>query len=856
MDLVRFDSQERVDLPDMRQASFLVLGEFRRLVRTMFTGDVLGIIQGFKVTAEGGTERVVVTMDDSGTLSAAVGPENTGTQDHGQLIGGRGPTGTPEGAASQILDLTGQLTGSYTIEMRFSYVDGTADNRAFWNEVGNTEFVASTDTRHVATWTARFVPVATGGEWIPLAVVAYTSATNIVGGNITDARSFLFEGDVGAFTATEYGDGSAGGLPDFDRADTRDTVGVNTVYGVLRALGRQIQDAIGPGSDGTLGWFKRIVQPPRTSTSPSLAPETTRNFSSMDMYSQYTVGDGTTTWGDFSGQTALDDVMTHIITTVNHPKKVRIYVKTDRSDESDYPFLMTGTYDITNYDIEIINASTRVQGGLLPITGSNAAGTFTGSGCMLRMRGILWSYYVGVTTAVRGPLCNFVNGSVDLESCSLTSSSAIGLATVRCGTRGMHMRRVNFFGGSLQCAGFAGGTDYGAIMDTVTFQAGVANTQTPRLILWTDTANTSNQTVAATANWVTGKLMARGCEFYTVDAQGASGILFSNSFFRPLDEIGLTLGESGVSRSASIYVENCSFSIPNTDTGYAMQALASATYRTRCVSLKGCVFYGTGFARTNSRYLSFETVDGLSVENCRCEGILPGAGAITTTHVSLLIVGCTDVEVRKFQGPDFQTPGVNAFDAVGHTGLFINDCDRVLVHGCRFLGDSAALGVASAASFCFGIFVNGSTDTRFVTIRDNFIRGFSLGNAARAGTNAAGIKFGNSNVDQATIENNYIQGCTYGIVDIFDGDWFWMCRNRIRLCWRGIEGTGGGGTHRDYSHNVFDSVTDALIHVGGHNHVTLLGIQTPQARNIEGGAPTINVGWGSATLNSSNITWV
>jgi hypothetical protein len=328
MRIVQWAAQERVDQPDITAMSFLALGEFRRLTRALLVGeDVVRIVRGFAVEAAAVPDATVLIKLDPGfgqALSVALGAEDVGTLDYGQLIGDRDSNFATEGNAQQILDFTGQPVGPYTVEMQFVYATGANDNRAFWNPAGNVEFVAATDTRFLPTWVARRVPgVPSGGEWIPLATVVWGGAiVNPV--DITDIRTFVFEGAAPWRTATQ---GGAGGMPDFSRSQARGALSVerNEVYRVLRALGRQVQDIKGASDANFFDWYSRPFAP----WDPSLSrPLNTKNLRSIDTVT-YTLGDGVTSWGDFNGVTALDDCLVHLtgMAAANLPERVEIVVK-------------------------------------------------------------------------------------------------------------------------------------------------------------------------------------------------------------------------------------------------------------------------------------------------------------------------------------------------------------------------------------------------------------------------------------------------------------------------------------------------------------------------------------------------
>ena len=151
MRIVKWTPQERVDIPDITAMGFLVLGEFRRTVRGALGVDGNSIINGFTVEPAGVPDTTItVKLDNGGALSFAYGAEIVGARtDYGQLIGGDNSDGNTEGNAQQSIDFTGQPVATYTVKIRFLYSDGANDNRAFWNETGNTEFISAIDTRHL-----------------------------------------------------------------------------------------------------------------------------------------------------------------------------------------------------------------------------------------------------------------------------------------------------------------------------------------------------------------------------------------------------------------------------------------------------------------------------------------------------------------------------------------------------------------------------------------------------------------------------------------------------------------------------------------------------------------------------------
>ncbi len=345
MKIVRYTSQERVDLPDITAMSFLVLGEFRRTIRSLLQGPGAvppapdaRVVRGFAVTPAGPPDTTVtVTMDPGGgaAVGVAISAENLGAvTDHGQLVGGRDSAGALEGQALQVLDFTGQPADTYTIEMRAVNLDsstGENDNRAFWNPATNAEFIAEIDTRFLPQWEAQFTttPVA-GDEWITLATVVWDTVS-IDGGDITDLRALLFEGSTPFFAATQA---AYAALPDFDRGVARATTGVNEVYPVLRALGRQIADLKGQDSVGQFNWFNRTYGPPDLGAALGIQTKSLRTVDTV----MFTVGDGATSFGDFNGATGLEDCLQHIEDLgSNAPNSIEIVCKS-RSSAVPTPF--------------------------------------------------------------------------------------------------------------------------------------------------------------------------------------------------------------------------------------------------------------------------------------------------------------------------------------------------------------------------------------------------------------------------------------------------------------------------------------------------------------------------------------
>ncbi len=336
MRIVRYAPQERVDTPDATAMSFLQLGEFRRDVRGLMLGPESGgtfenfILRGFAVEPQAVPDSTIrVRLDPGGgsPLGFAIGAENLGAViDHGQLIGGKDSAGRTEGNATQTLDFTAEAPATFTVQMRFIYSESVNDNRAFWNETIDNEFIAATDTRFLPIYQLR-LSGAPSDEWIDLADVVW-DGVSIDAGDITDLRVFAFEGDsaTGFQQATQTG---TGGMLDFDRGTGRASVGLNEVYPVLRLLGRQIQDLKGPDAAGQYNVFSRVTRP-FDNTGSTLPAGQTKSLTSVDA-TTFTIGDGVTTFGDFNGVTGLETCLQHLedLTTAGDevPAYIRIILK-------------------------------------------------------------------------------------------------------------------------------------------------------------------------------------------------------------------------------------------------------------------------------------------------------------------------------------------------------------------------------------------------------------------------------------------------------------------------------------------------------------------------------------------------
>ena len=345
MRLVLWNSQERVDLPDMQASETSHLGEHRRLVRGLLIGPNGAsfdnyLVRGFAVEASAvPDDNIHVKLDPGGAnpRSVAIGRDADFPDAYGTIVGGNDDQGNLEGNADYPLPFTGQPNGTYTVYMRFLFTDGSNDNRAQWNPGLNTESVVAMNTQRLPSIELSLNPAGPSDGWIPLADVAWGGAT-IVAGNITDVRSFVFEGSSPYQQATQTG---SGGMADFSRSSARGTNGVNEVYPVLRALGRQIQDLKGQDDSGNFNWWNRPAKP--YDPAAALTAGHTKSLRTVETVT-YTVGDGVDFFGDFNGVDGLDDCLAHIEASISATTATQTkYVVLLRANGDAYFNL--GTYD-------------------------------------------------------------------------------------------------------------------------------------------------------------------------------------------------------------------------------------------------------------------------------------------------------------------------------------------------------------------------------------------------------------------------------------------------------------------------------------------------------------------------------
>lgn len=746
MRIVRWGSQERVDQPDLTQVSFQTLGEFRRFMRGVLLGPGSTakhpnyVIRGFAVEPESpASSRVVVKIDPGGgnPLSFAVGAENQGGGiiDHGQLIGGDDSAGNVEGNAEITLDFTGQPNATYTVEMRFVYSAGANDNRAFWNDAGNTEFIAAHDTRFLPVVELRLSGSASD-EWIPLAEVTWGGST-IDAGDIADVREFAFEGSAPYVATSATG---AGGIPDFDRSATRDADGLNEVYPALRALARQIRDLKGPNEDGEWAWFTRPheLRGAGSAFLPAGSGYTLAGSRTVD----FTVGDvSLSSDADFTGATALDDCLQHIeavapTLSATGYQRIRVLLKSGGNHIVTTPITIAQTMTL-----EVLGGGSGTGGGSRTLITPDADWGITLSGGRLILRDLYFTPVVGNKTA---PLFDVLS-SIDAYNCYFGGDQSpaawSGTWTIDADATGSRFERCAFAGAAVTTYAKFGSGDpkMPCVFEQCTFadsvfsaSAGTAQVAADRILM---RGITATQAVLHGANSTPVEAMfdLRGSQDSAVE-----GLLVDYDKRLVACVLG---GRQGSSHTKNLHIGRSRFRT----TGQAAPAAGAG---------EGGAL-GTGWAISIRDSFSIQNdpvAEGITVDRCRFEM----AGLNDAGSVQLIDSPGFSISRCKFE------VGVSA----GLTNVWIEDSSNVpfdninegSIYGCAFwAGQSGALG---GATFRHVLLDNASA----VRIRDcGFYGEDMLGNAVTGyGAESGGVVFLSSNaVSNDGCYEIVIDGCKF-----------------------------------------------------------------------------------------------
>jgi hypothetical protein len=159
-DIVRFEANERVDLPDLNAVQANARSETRVGPHTILLG------QGTNEWGAAGSKAVTYnkaypdralirafTLSRASTqitITAGLGVgsilDPAGVAEHGVLFGG-------DGSASQTIDVGAYPNGTYDIRVKPTFTSGIPGSRIFWDAALPSEVAASVDTRKVFGWT-------------------------------------------------------------------------------------------------------------------------------------------------------------------------------------------------------------------------------------------------------------------------------------------------------------------------------------------------------------------------------------------------------------------------------------------------------------------------------------------------------------------------------------------------------------------------------------------------------------------------------------------------------------------------------------------------------------------------------
>lgn len=296
--LVRYEPNERVDLPDMKAMQDNGRSEARMLLHNFLFGhggmgapnpsgldfaavrdwggaetDVQsnwtkgGMCSPFKVSAPiaGTTATIEAAWLDSLFATQTQGGALTGGYAGTALDSGEAEQGTAcgtEGDDSQTISLSGKPAGTYGVYVTTVFDPATPGTRIFWNAATAQEDTQSMDTRKVAGWTAS-VALLSGGAPSDAHVLIATIDWDGAGVTNRDyAQNLMFEGlYLGSAWTGGSGWGDDGSVPIGygHRGNNRLYNGVNCWQDWAAALRRQLKDIIGdPDGDGIHGWYTEI----------------------------------------------------------------------------------------------------------------------------------------------------------------------------------------------------------------------------------------------------------------------------------------------------------------------------------------------------------------------------------------------------------------------------------------------------------------------------------------------------------------------------------------------------------------------------------------------------------------------
>ena len=313
---VRFESQQRVDLPDLTNiTSYSAAARRRGLAELFGGGDTVGrVLRGFDSVPEdpGVSARLLIERVESGVDGAFLSALFDGVTTEFGTIGG-------QGAAQHFLDFTGQPANTYEGKIRARLLAAAEDNRAFWNPASNTEFSKPTNVTQTPEWEVAFAGHA-GSDWVALCDVVWNGAEIDIA-DITDKRDLLFEG------VFPFGNAALASIPDFDRSVDRGSPLVTRggIMQALHALQRQVAEM--KGADD-FGEFNTYARPAQAAGFVAAGFDAERHQRLDTIATATFTCSASTLHADFTGPTSLYDCLAHIEVNSNDlPKIITVVLK-------------------------------------------------------------------------------------------------------------------------------------------------------------------------------------------------------------------------------------------------------------------------------------------------------------------------------------------------------------------------------------------------------------------------------------------------------------------------------------------------------------------------------------------------
>jgi len=696
---VNFSSGQRVDLIDMQAMREFRNQDLRRIMRQVIIGRDLTtrVIWGFKVEPENPSvsPKILIKMNQGGgNIGSFMGAENYGSvpYDFGQVAGGRDAQNSLDGSAQMLVDLTGQPVGTYEVKVRFTFVEGVSDNRAFWNPATNAEFIKATNTRLLPQWEAAVTGHA-GLDWVLLAEVDW-NGVSVDYLHIVDKRDLALEGKPRAevlpplqWSHPDQESAADYGVGDFDRGGDRSDPDIirSGIWQMVRALARQVQDIKGPRDiDGRYDWYSRPHQPYGFFN--NKPEEHTKSLRTIDTVT-FTIGDGLTEVGDFNGATGLVDCMEFIQDySASLPSRIRIVLKS-KSTTPSFPVLTWNKNIIIHskhIEIEGLGNGSDLDPYIAELDGysdgqtligvSVAAGTtalhMTGNGG-LYLKHLWWGCLpfadVNIITTERS--CLFQASNTWL----LTTGNAIALrcASERCYLDNCVLTGIVFIGGKNTPITF--NRDY-----DVSWRGGLVRNSA--FLGCLVALRNKNFTFGDDAWLFANRLRFENCVFVPrgplylpnyggmVDARGARNITFEGCHVQYSgDEDGLRLGSldhtTGIAPSRDIAIKSCQFTLRDSCTHLGRVHTGGVGGVNGLEGTGWAIKSHPGFVPTDP---AFHIPRNIVIEDCefRCS-VLPSAVVSSPDAGAILIMDSRNVHVRRNRVVEWTAP------IAGSTGDFV-----------------------------------------------------------------------------------------------------------------------------------------------------------------------------------------